>query len=87
MNRKLYRSGKNKVIAGICGGIGEYLDIDPVVIRVIFLALTVFTGVFPGILFYLLADLYSFLFIALYSTRSGLVRIRTSDLRSVNATL
>jgi len=41
MNRKLYRSGKNKVIAGICGGIGEYLDIDPVVIRVILLALLV----------------------------------------------
>lgn len=54
-NKKLQRSEKNKVIAGILGGIGEYLGVDPVLIRVLFLALTVFTGFVPGILFYLLA--------------------------------
>jgi len=54
-SKKLYRSKKNKIIAGVCGGIGEYLEIDPVVVRVIFLALTVFSGVFPGVLFYVLA--------------------------------
>jgi len=30
--KKLYRSDTNKVLAGVCGGIGEYLDIDPVIV-------------------------------------------------------
>jgi phage shock protein C len=34
--KKLYRSGKNKIIAGVCGGLGEYFKIDPLLIRVIF---------------------------------------------------
>ena len=33
--KRLYRSRKNRVIAGVCGGIAEYLDVDPVLIRVI----------------------------------------------------
>ena len=33
--RSLKRSIYNRVIAGVCGGIGEYLDIDPIVVRVI----------------------------------------------------
>lgn len=56
-NKKLYRSKENKVIFGILGGIGEYLEVDPVLIRVIFLAVTVFTGFIPGIIFYLLSVL------------------------------
>lgn len=34
--RRLYRSGKEKIIAGVCGGFGEYFRIDPVLIRIIF---------------------------------------------------
>ncbi len=49
---KLYRSQKNRVIAGVAGGLGEYLNIDPVVIRIIFIVLTVFSG--SGILLYLI---------------------------------
>ncbi len=52
--KRLYRSDKNKVIAGIMGGIGEYANIDPVVIRACYLAITIFSAVFPGILVYLL---------------------------------
>lgn len=48
----LHRSEVNKVIAGVCGGLGEYLDIDPTLIRVIFILLTVFGG--SGILLYLI---------------------------------
>jgi phage shock protein C len=33
--KRLYRSRKNRVIAGVCGGIAEYLDVDPVLIRII----------------------------------------------------
>jgi phage shock protein C len=53
--KKLYRSKTNKVFAGILGGVGEYLELDPVVVRIIFLILTCFTAFFPGILFYIVA--------------------------------
>jgi len=48
----LYRSRENKIIAGICGGIGKYFDIDPNLVRVIaaFVCLTP-----PGILTYIIA--------------------------------
>ena len=50
--RKLYRSQTNKVLAGICGGIGEYLDADPTVIRLVWIVLTLLGG--SGILLYVL---------------------------------
>jgi phage shock protein C len=49
--KNLYRSNKNKVFAGICGGLGEYFDVDPVFIRLIFLLVIVLTGVFQGFLY------------------------------------
>lgn len=33
---KLYRSRENRVLGGICGGLGEYFDIDPTLVRVLF---------------------------------------------------
>lgn len=57
MNKRLYRSRENKVIAGVCGGIGEYFDVDPVLIRLFYLALTIFTGLVPGLLCYFFAIL------------------------------
>ena len=33
--KKLYRSRSNKVLAGVCGGIGEYFNIDPIIIRIL----------------------------------------------------
>lgn len=56
MDRKtLYRSDTNKVFAGICGGLGEYADIDPVVIRLIWTIIVMITGFFPGVLAYIVA--------------------------------
>ena len=52
--KKLTRSTTDRWIAGICGGIGEYLEIDPNVIRVIWVILTVPTGFLPGIIIYIL---------------------------------
>jgi phage shock protein C len=52
--KELKRSRTNRMIAGVCGGIGEYLDIDPNVIRLIWVVVTVFT-VGVGVLAYLLA--------------------------------
>ena len=35
MNRKLYRSNTNRMICGVCGGIGEYLNVDPTLVRLL----------------------------------------------------
>ena len=53
MKRKLYRSDDNKILLGICGGIGEYFDIDPVIVRLILVVL-IFLG-FSGIIAYIVA--------------------------------
>ena len=45
--KKLYKSKNNKILAGVVGGLGEYLDIDPVVLRVMAVFLCFSTGVFP----------------------------------------
>ena len=42
--KRLYRSKQNKVIAGICGGVGEYWDIDPVIVRILTVILTLISG-------------------------------------------
>lgn len=52
MARRLYRSRSNRMIAGVCGGIGEYFDVDPTLIRLGW-AILVVLGV--GILAYILA--------------------------------
>ena len=52
-NKKLLRSKKDKVIGGICGGLGKYLEIDSTVIRVLYAILTLFTA-FSGILLYII---------------------------------
>ncbi|MBU2444391.1 MAG: PspC domain-containing protein [Bacteroidetes bacterium] len=44
MNQKLYRSRTQKVLGGVCGGLGEYLNLDPVLVRVIFIVLAFFHG-------------------------------------------
>ena len=33
MNKRLYKSNENRIIAGVCGGIAEYFDVDPTLIR------------------------------------------------------
>jgi len=36
MEKKLYRSNKNRILFGVCGGLGKYFNIDPTIVRVIF---------------------------------------------------
>ncbi len=52
---KLYKSGKDKVFDGVCGGIGEYFNIDPVIIRLLWIVMVIFGG--TGVLAYLVAML------------------------------
>jgi phage shock protein C len=51
MQKKLYRSKKDRMIAGVCGGLAEYFNIDPVIVRLIALVLVLPGGV-PGFLPY-----------------------------------
>lgn len=50
--KRLYRSQKDKIIAGVCGGIGEYFGIDPVIIRIITVILFFWGG--SGIIAYII---------------------------------
>lgn len=52
--KRLYRSDKNKVWLGVFSGLGDYLEIDPVLLRIIFILVFVFTGFVPGFVAYLL---------------------------------
>ncbi len=45
MNKRLYRSTTNKFAGGVCGGIAQYLDVDPTLVRLITVLLIMFTGV------------------------------------------
>lgn len=54
-NRRLYRSRTDRTLLGVCGGLGEYLGIDPVVVRLGWVAVTLFSAVAPGVLAYLAA--------------------------------
>ena len=54
MQTRLERSTTNKVVAGVCGGIGEYLQVDPTLVRVFFVIGTIVTGGL-GLLGYIVA--------------------------------
>lgn len=53
--KKLYRSRKQRVLAGVFGGLGEYFNIDPTILRIAWILITVFTGFIPGLIAYLMA--------------------------------
>ena len=53
MEKKLYKSNQNKMIDGVCGGIAEYFDIDPTVVRLIWALFSLMGG--SGILAYIIA--------------------------------
>jgi phage shock protein C len=52
MNKRLYRSKKDKIIGGVCAGIAEYLNIDPAIVRILF-ALALITEGF-GLMLYII---------------------------------
>ena len=53
MDKRLYKSDVNRTIAGVCGGIGEYFNIDPVVIRLLWVVFCYLGG--SGIIAYIIA--------------------------------
>lgn len=53
--KKIVRSKKDHMITGLLGGLAEYLQVDATALRLAFLLLVIFTGIFPGVVFYILA--------------------------------
>lgn len=56
MNKRLFKSYDRKLF-GVCGGLAEYFDVDPTVIRVVWACLTVLSACFPGVILYLILAL------------------------------
>lgn len=54
---KKFTKSLNKKLCGVCGGIAEYFDIDPTLVRVLYAGLTVFSACFPGVLLYIILAL------------------------------
>jgi phage shock protein C len=53
-NAPLRRSRHNRMIAGVVGGLAEHFGLDPTVLRVIYVLVSIFSAAFPGILVYIL---------------------------------
>lgn len=53
--KRLYRSQKNKKLAGVCGGLGELMDVDPTIIRLAVVILGIASGFFPFFIGYIVA--------------------------------
>ena len=52
--RRLTRSSRHKMIAGVCGGLAEYFQLDPTAVRVAYVILSIISAAFPGILAYII---------------------------------
>lgn len=52
-NKKLYKSSVNRMLCGVCGGIAEYFNIDPTLVRLVWVIITLMGG--AGILAYIIA--------------------------------
>lgn len=49
----LKRSQKNRMIAGVCGGLAEWLGWDPTLVRALYVVISIFSAAFPGLIAYL----------------------------------
>ena len=56
MNKRLTRSN-DRIICGVLAGLAEYFDLDPTLVRIAFVALSIFSVGFPGILLYVVMAL------------------------------
>lgn len=53
MKKRLYKSDDNRVLCGVCGGVAEFLGIDPTIVRLVWAILIIFVGM--GLWLYILA--------------------------------
>ena len=52
-NKRLMRSTNDRLLGGVCAGLAEYFDFDPVLVRIAYAFLTIFSAGFPGLLLYI----------------------------------
>ena len=50
--KRLYRSNRDIMLAGVCGGLAEYFNLDPTIVRLLFVLLAFVTALFPALLIY-----------------------------------
>ncbi len=86
MEHRLYRSRHNRVFLGVCGGLGEYFHVDPVIIRVIAVLLLI-PGVFPAIIAYFVLAIIIPLEGSTADTPRDTFRENVSDMRDTTAGL
>jgi phage shock protein C len=55
IQKRLMRSSTDNKISGVCGGLAEYMDVDPTVVRLVWVLITFFTGIVFGIIAYFVA--------------------------------
>ena len=48
------KRSRNAMIAGVCGGIAEWLKLDPTIVRIAYVLVSIFSAAFPGILVYII---------------------------------
>lgn len=53
--KKLYKDPDNKVFAGVAAGLAEYAEMDVTLMRLLVLAVIIFSGIVPGLIFYIVA--------------------------------
>ena len=54
--KKLHLSSTDKKISGLCGGIGEYFEVDSTLVRLAWIVMTILTGLVPGVIAYIVAS-------------------------------
>ena len=52
--RRLMRSSQDRMQAGVCGGIAQYMNLDPTLVRIAYVVLSLFTAFFPGFILYII---------------------------------
>lgn len=57
MKKKLYKSSRDKMLAGVLGGFAEYIGVDSTLVRLVYVLIAMFSAGFPGILFYIICAL------------------------------
>lgn len=53
MTRRLFRSG-DRMLGGVCAGLAEYFDLDPTLVRIAYIVLSILSAAFPGALVYII---------------------------------
>ncbi len=57
MKKKLFKSNRDRMLAGVLGGFAEYIGVDSTLVRLVYALISLFSAGFPGLLFYIICAL------------------------------